>query len=107
MKIIPILGIDIAKRKFDVCLRPTPEVQGPRQSATFPNNRQGFRALMRWLNQHQAPCVRACLESTSRYGDALALFLYEQQHPVSVVNPRRIRHYADSRLFRTQNDRVD
>jgi transposase len=47
------------------------------------------------------------MEATSRYGEALALFLHERQHSVSVVNPRRIRHYADSLLVRTQNDAID
>lgn len=107
MRILFILGIDIAKRKFDVCLRPPAQATGPRHHATFENNGKGFRALRRWMAQHQAPCVHACLESTSRYGDALALWLHQHHHDVSVINPRRIRHYADSRLVRTQNDRVD
>jgi len=107
MKVLPILGIDIAKRKFDVCLRPAPTVAGARHNATFSNNLKGFRALLRWLAKQQAPCVHACLEATSRYGDELALFLHQHHHEVSIINPRRIRHYADSRLVRTQNDRVD
>jgi transposase len=107
MKVIPILGIDIAKRKFDVCLRPAAQLEGARANATFDNNLKGVRALLRWLDQHQAACVHACLEATSRYGEALALFLHQHQHQVSVVNPRRIHHYAGSRLVRTQNDQVD
>lgn len=107
MKVIPILGIDIAKRKFDVCLRPAAQEQAPRHHHTFDNNGKGFDALLRWLRDRGAPCVRACMEATSRYGEALALFLHQHQHQVSVVNPRRIHHYAGSRLVRTQNDRVD
>lgn len=104
MKSIPILGIDIAKRKFDVSLRP---LAGARSSAGFDNNLKGFRALLRWLAKQQVTQVHACLEATSRYGEALALWLHQHGHHVSVINPRRIRHYADSRLIRTQNDRVD
>jgi transposase len=107
MKILPILGIDIAKRQFDVCLRPPAQTQGPRHNARFDNNAKGFRALLRWLKKHQTSCVHGCLEATSRYGEALALFLYQREHDVSVVNPRRIHHYANSRLVRTQNDSVD
>jgi transposase len=104
MKAIPILGIDIAKFKFDVCLR-TPDDK--RHTATFANAPKGFRSLLSWLTKHKAHCVHACMEATSRYGDALALFLFEHQHRVSVVNARRTRQYADSRLVRTQNDEVD
>lgn len=106
MKVLPILGIDIAKRKFDVCLRPA-QTEEPRHRSTFQNNLKGFRALLRWLGKQQVPDVHACMEATSRYGEALALFLYQNQHDVSVVNPRRIHHYANSRLVRTQNDQVD
>src|SRR5205807_3045273 len=52
-------------------------------------------------------CLHACMESTSRYGDALAGFLYEAGYLVSMVNPRRTRHYANSQLTRTVNDTID
>jgi transposase len=100
-----ILGIDIAKGKFDVCLRPT--AGGPHYARTFPNNATGFKALNTWLATHPLQQLHACLEATSRYGDALALHLYRHGHTVSLVNPRRTRHYADSRLVRTQNDTID
>jgi transposase len=93
-----ILGIDIAKRKFDVNLRT------PREEE---NTLKGFKALLQWLVARGATQLHACLESTSRYGDALARFLYEKGYRVSMVNPRRTRHYADSRLVRTQNDTID
>jgi len=101
-----ILGIDISKDKFDVCLRPAAD-EGPRQAATFPNHAKGFKALDKWLGQQPVPHLHACLEATSRYGDALAHHLHQQGHTVSVVNPLRTRRYADSRLVRTQNDAID
>ena len=106
MQATHILGIDIAKRKFDVCLR-TATADGPRQAHTFPNHAKGFQALNAWLAKHHVPQLHACLEATSRYGDALALHLHQHGHTVSLVNPRRTRHYADSRLVRTQNDTLD
>ena len=106
MKVIPILGIDIAKFKFDVCLRTVGQSAVHHQS-TFDNTAKGIRALQKWLLKHKAPVVHACMEATSRYGEALASFLHQHQHQVSVVNPRRTRKYADSRLVRTQNDSVD
>jgi transposase len=101
-----ILGIDIAKLKFDVCLRERAH-GSVRHVHQFPNNPKGFNALQRWLRQHGATLVHACLEATSRYGDAVAAFLHAQGHTVSVVNPRRTRNYAHGRLVRTQNDAID
>jgi transposase len=51
--------------------------------------------------------VHACLEATGAYGDALAVYLHEQAHTVSVVNPAAIKAYAQSHLSRTKTDRVD
>ena len=101
-----ILGIDIAKDKFDVCLRAAAP-EGARHAATFSNHAKGFQALNTWLAKHSIGQLHACLEATSRYGDALALHLHQHGHTVSLVNPRRTRHYADSRLVRTQNDTID
>jgi transposase len=104
-----ILGIDIAKDKFDVNLLPL-EKPDSRSAATFGNHPKGFKALQRWLVKHGprlSHLVHACLESTSRYGDALAQFLHAQDYQVSLVNPRRTRHYANSQLVRTVNDTID
>jgi transposase len=104
MKVTLILGIDIAKLKFDVCLR---RHDASHENASFDNNQKGFQQLQKWLLKREALLVHACMEATSRYGDALALFLFEHKHLVSVINARRARKYADSRLVRTQNDRID
>jgi transposase len=104
-----ILGIDIAKDKFDVNLRLS-ETSEARHEASFPNNPKGFQALLLWLVKNgprSSTLVHACLESTSRYGDALAQFLHQEAYQVSLVNPRRTRHYADSQLTRTVNDTID
>jgi transposase len=106
MKVHYILGIDISKDKFDVCLRHPQQDQLLAQKQ-FLNSPAGFRKLQRWLRQAGVTDVHACMEATSRYGEALALFLHEQGQPVSVVNPRRIRRYADSLLVRTQHDALD
>lgn len=107
MKTTHILGIDISKDKFDVALRAVGADDAAGPGAVFANTPAGFKKLRRWLGQQQAEHVHACLEATSRYGDALALFLVTHQQTVSIVNPRRIRHYADSLLVRTQHDALD
>jgi len=99
-----ILGIDIAKRKFDVALQREERIIATGQ---FNNDGQGFLKLQKWLRRRKAEQVHACLEATGRYGDELALFLHEQGHEVSIVNPSRIKAYAESKLQRTKTDQVD
>ncbi len=104
-----ILGIDLAKDKFAVNLRELATI-GARQAAAFTNTPKGFKALRKWLSLHgpaRPELLHACMEATSRYGEALAKFLYEQQFQVSMVNPRRPRNYAHSQFTRTVNDAID
>lgn len=100
------LGIDIAKDKFDVCL--LQENDNPFvRNASFPNQKDGFRRLMKWLKKHKSRDATACMESTGRYGDALAEYLYEKGLVVSVVNPARIKAYATSLMKRNKTDKED
>lgn len=97
------LGIDIAQQTFQVSLRQAGRIQ--RQE--FRNQPDGFARLSAWLVAHGAPQVHACLEATGRYGEALAAYLYQAGHTVSVVKPSRIKAYAKSKLSRNKTDRVD
>ena len=47
------------------------------------------------------------MEATNIYGNALAEFLYDQGHDVSVINPARIKGFAHGELLRTKNDKQD
>lgn len=97
------LGIDIAKATFEVVLQ-----VGPRQhSRGFDNSPAGFRALSRWLDKCGAGQVWAVQEATGRYGEALAHYLSQQGHAVSVVNPARIKAYGAAKLQRAKTDRLD
>jgi len=100
----PVLGIDIAKAKFDACLLLP---NGTMQRKVFANTSTGFALLTRWLSQHTTQSVHACLEATGTYGAALALYLHEQQHVVSLINPAVIKAFAATRLTRSKTDRVD
>jgi len=99
-----VLGIDIAKAKFDVALQ-FPDGRIRRKS--LPNTPAGFAELGQWLTRHHAPRVHACLEATGTYGEALATWLVDAGHQVSVVNPMTIHAFAASRLSRTKTDRTD
>jgi transposase len=98
------LGIDIAKRKFDVALlRPDQKMR----AKAFVNTALGHRELLAWLTRHHAGPVHACLEATGTYGEAVAEALVDAGHRVSVVNPAVIEAYGRSRLTRTKTDRTD
>ena len=99
-----VLGIDIAKDKFAVTLRTR---DGKRRRKSCPNTAAGFAELAAWLARHGAPYVHACLEATGTYGDALALWLHDAGHVVSVVNPAIIHAYARTHLSRSKTDRID
>jgi transposase len=101
---LPILGIDIAKLKFNICLI---NESGKLKHKVFPNTADGFQQLAAWLIKQGAPLVYACMEATGVYGEALALQLHEAGHRVSVINPAAVKAFAGSRLSRTKTDKVD
>lgn len=98
-----VLGIDIGKQKFDVALL----VNGKIKSKAVKNSKEGFQTLSDWLKKHDADRVHVCVEATGSYGDELALYLHDAGHTVSVVNPARIKGFAQSELIRTKNDAMD
>jgi transposase len=101
---LPALGIDIAKVKFNVCLI---KPEGKLKHKVLPNTEAGFEQLSQWLSKLGIECVHACLEATGTYGDALATYLHERGHIVSLVNPAAIKAYAQSQLSRTKTDKAD
>jgi len=98
-----VLGIDISKAYFDVYLVGGVETA----SGRFDNEVSGFKQLGKWLKKRKVETMHACMEATGRYGDDLALWLYKQSFQVSVVNPRRIKKYGESKLQRNKTDQID
>jgi transposase len=101
---LPALGIDVAKLKFDVCLINT---AGKLKHKVFPNTATGFAQLAAWLVKQNVEQVHACMEATGTYGEKLAYHLHATGHRVSVINPAAVKAFAASRLSRTKTDKVD
>ena len=97
------IGIDISKRKFDLALLR----DGKFKHKTFSNSNQGYQDLRRWLSRLKVTKARVCMESTSTYGQALAEYLHDHDYVVSIVNPARIKGFAQSELCRTKTDKTD
>lgn len=109
-----VLGIDIGKFKFDVCLDTTTT----QRSAGFDNTEAGFIRLQAWLERHMPndgtglhanmqAGLHACMEATGNLGLDLAAFLVAAGYDVSIVNPAQIRAYGMAELIRNKTDRLD
>jgi len=98
-----IVGIDIAKLKFDVARL----CEGKYKHAKFSNDTQGYADFMAWLSQFSDTDVRVCMEATGAYSLPLAEFLVERGYFVSVINPAQIHAFGKSELSRAKTDKAD
>ena len=98
-----VLGIDVGKRKLDVALM----FDQKTLVRKFDNSPSGIKLLEGWLTSLHLEQVHVCLESTGAYGEAVAEFLHGKGHRISVVNPLRVKGYANSDLQRNKTDRAD
>lgn len=86
-----ILGVDIAKKTFQCALLK----DGKFKHKSFENNSKGYGALSHWLDKQSASnTLHACLEATGVYGEALACYLADAGFTVSIVNPAKIKGFA-------------
>jgi transposase len=100
---LPTLGIDISKDSFHLEL----SVDKKLRHRKLANRQEGFAELCVWLAKHKVEQVHACLEATGPYSEELALYLHQQGHTVSVVNPAQIKAFGQSELLRNKDDRPD
>ena len=98
-----VLGIDISKSAFDVCL----VVGDEAQAGKFDNSATGYKQLKKWLKSRKVRQVHACLEATGPYTEKLCYFLHKEGHLVSVVNPLRVKRHGESDLRRNKTDKTD
>jgi transposase len=98
------VGVDIAKKKFDVALL----MESKYKHKLFTNDEAGFEAFIVWLltfNLLSRPLI--CMEATGAYSQPLADFLVAKGYPVSVVNPAKVKAFAQSELSRAKTDKAD
>jgi transposase len=100
-----VVGIDVSKRKLDIALL----IDGKRKSKVFDNTTTGHAALSQWLVDRGAMQERThiCLEATGPYSEVVAIALVQARWRVSVVNPARIKGFAQGELARNKTDRAD
>lgn len=97
------VGVDIAKKKFDVA-----RLQGGKyRHKVFPNTPTGFAAFVAWLAGFGSEAVLIAMEATGAYSTPLAEFLAAQGFWVSLINPAKIKAFAQSELSRAKTDQAD
>jgi len=107
--IMNLLGIDVSKNKLDSALilvnKPTKFLD-----KKTPNHAKGFDTLLQWCCK-KASCspqeLHIILEATGPYHEKVALWMYKAGCKVSVLNPARIKNFAQSQGFRSKNDQLD
>ena len=93
------IGIDVAKDRLDICIRPSGE--------TFVVTRddEGLERLVARLRALSP--ILVALEATGGYETVVASALAAAHLPLAVVNPRQIRDFARSTGKLAKTDRLD
>jgi transposase len=96
------VGIDVAKDRLDVVLRPTGEYLGTT------NDERGIKAVVRHLRkQEEEEIALVVLEATGGLEQPVAAALAFAGVPVAIVNPRQVRDFAKAVGRLAKTDRID
>jgi transposase len=100
------LGIDVGKQTLELALL---DQDGPVAKTSVSNDEEGQETLLNWLDEWGAVPEKTgvCMEASGGYEEAIATCLHESGYCVSVVNPRRLKGYAESQLRRSKTDSAD
>jgi transposase len=93
------VGIDVAKDRLDVHLRPAGE------TFTVSHDEEGLTALVGRLTAWRPTLI--ALEATGGYEATVAAVLVSAGLPVAVVNPRQIRDFARATGLLAKTDTLD
>jgi transposase len=93
------IGVDISKTQLDVAARPSG------QHRQYANDREGRRALVKWLSQFGS--CHVVMEPTGGYERAFTRTLLESRIVFSVVNARQIRDFAKATGKLAKTDKID
>ncbi len=94
-----VAGIDVAKDKGDVCIR------SPSMRRTFASTAEGRRALALWVRQQKVG--KAVMEASGGYERNWAKALRNAKVEVRIVDPKRVRSFAQSAGQLAKNDTID
>lgn len=95
------VGIDVAKDKFDVQVRPSQE------NWQASNDESGIQDTLRRIGKLSQPPQLVVMEATGGYEMAIAAGLAVAGLSVAVVNPRQVRDFAKGLGLLAKTDRID
>jgi len=111
MKVLFSVGVDIAKEKFDVCIKQAKEerVSVIKGSKSFPNTEVGFKELVQWIMKRtkDTSSLIFVMEATGVYYENLAYYLHSLGFNVSVELANKVKHYFKSLNVKTKTDKKD
>lgn len=94
-----VMGIDVSKETLDICCVPN------KVRLQVPNDSEGHRRVIEMATQQSVGLI--VLEATGGYELELVLVLSVERLPVVVINPRRIRKFADAVGITAKTDAID
>ena len=100
-QILSHVGSDVSKARLDVWVRP----QNLR--AKFGNDGAGIRAMVTWLRGLGGAIARIGLEASGGYEQLAATMLSEAGFAVALIDPLRVRRFAQAGGTKAKNDVID
>src|ERR1700724_4426552 len=94
-----VAGIDVAKDKVDVCIRSLS------LKRTFASTAEDRRELASWLRRNKVG--KAVMEARGGYERQWAKALRDARIEVRIVDPKRVRRFAQSAGRQAKNDTID
>jgi transposase len=104
-----IIGIDVSKASLDCAYLRDPD-QDKAKRKSCPNKVHSFAALVTWATARSGLPIQALafiIESTHVYHEQLVHFLFNAGATVYLVNPGRVRKFAEGIGILSKNDMVD
>jgi transposase len=94
-----IVGMDVSKDKIDAA------IVAASAHRSFGTSEQEQQQMLAWLDEHEVE--KAVMEATGGYERRWAKLLQGSGIEVRIVDPRRVRHYAQAAGQQAKNDRLD
>lgn len=101
MNVKKVIGIDIAKKSFDVCISENSD------TFHFENSAEGFDELLNLDSVRKQQVILFVIEATGNYHRALVDVLELNGFSVAVVNPRLIKNFSRAMGIRSKTDVQD
>jgi len=97
-----ILAVDVSSTSLEVFISDGSSVLLRKE---FPNNRNGCRRLLKASLGHNVN--RCALEATGGYEQLIAEYFFKSNIKVDILNPARVRRYAQGVGILAKTDRID